>query len=447
MLVTSLVGLWLFAAVTLLSIAAQNVIFIGFLAWFLWGSLKGKLPFPKPLEWWLVFLAWSLFTAYFAENMAHTLDTWKRWLLAFAAWYAAGALKDRRELKAVLGSLLFFSGLWCLGSSLIALGRPLGALIHGLPWQQVSSEWLENGAWRAESGSGGYMVLGTGSMLVLLFFTGLCLGDRSWRKPLALGCMGAVALALLLTLTRSAWLGAFCGMLALFIWKKPRLALGLFVLAAALLLVFPDSPFSLRVKNSFDLSRNSNRERVYMAKTGLAIIRDYPLLGVGDSLESREIEYDLGQFATVMGVYKRYKTDEEKQYDSLRDQDQGHLHNDLIMLAVVTGLPGLGLALVFFLRLFWMTARASRLKDPLAGGLSLGMWAALIGWWTNGMFEYNFCSMQSSFTLWFLIGLFLAGKNMAESAMPARGCPRRESAVRATPGGRNGTKNINERPI
>jgi O-antigen ligase len=407
-----LAGLWLFAGVTLLSIAAQNIIFLGFAAWFLRGCLKEDLRFPQPLQWWLLFLAWSFFAAFYAENRGHTFDTWKRWLLAFAAWYAAGALKDRTALKSVLGSLLFFSALWCLGASLIALFRPLKELIGGLPWSQISQQWLENGDWRAESGSGGYMVLGTGSMLVLLFFSGLCLEDPHWRKPLVLACLGCLACALLLTLTRSAWLGAFCGLLALFSWKKPRWAFGLALLVAFLLAAFPGSPFSQRVKNSLDMTRNSNRERIYMAKTGLAIIRDYPWMGVGDSLESHEFEPEPGMTVKASGVYLRYKTDEEKQFTSLRDQDQGHLHNNLIMLAVITGLPGLGLALIFFLRLFWMAGKSVSLADPLAAGLGLGIWAALIGWWINGMFEYNFCSTQSSFTLWFLIGLFLAGREL-----------------------------------
>ena len=106
-----LAGLWLFAAVTLLSIAAQNIIFVGFAAWFLWGRFKGKAGFPPVLGWWLLFLAWSLFTAFFAENQPHTLDTWKRWLLAFALG------SGLRPLDAAGKGVFLWAGGWAVSSA------------------------------------------------------------------------------------------------------------------------------------------------------------------------------------------------------------------------------------------------------------------------------------------------------------------------------------------
>src|SRR5258708_39807986 len=89
-----------------------------------------------------------------------------------------------------------------------------------------------------------------------------------------------------MTQTRSAWLGAAGGCFALvWCWRK-RVALGLAALGLTLLLAFPSSPVSRRVRDGLDVNQNSTRERMFMLSTGAAILKQHPVLGVGDALES-----------------------------------------------------------------------------------------------------------------------------------------------------------------
>jgi O-antigen ligase len=411
--VVSDVCLWLFAAVTLLSIAAQNVLFVGLAAWLffqIWQK-KGLPPLPRFFGWWVAFLAWTLAASLLGENRTHSLETWKRFLLFFAAWYAGNALGSRGSLRAVLSSLLYFSALWALGSSMAALSRPLGELWAGLPWAQVKAHWLQDGDWRAVSGSGGYMVLGTGAMLLLLYFGSLALQDASWRTRPFFLAMACLALGLVLTLTRSAWGGLLAGSLAVLFWKRPWWGVGLVAALGIFWLAQPSSMLVQRARLSFDRSDGSTLERIYMAKAGLGIIRTHPLLGVGDSLESFDVRGEHRQ-----GYYLRFMPDEARADYYHGVKEQGHLHDDLLTLAALYGLPALTLALVFFFQLWRAAGAAASSGDLLASGLGLGLWAALIGWWMNGLFEYNFGSFQSGFTLWFLVGLFLAGQGAARKA-------------------------------
>lgn len=393
-------GLWLFAAVALLSIAAQNVAFVGMAAWLAWRlrSGRGWPDVPPALKWALPFLGLSLLASWASPDRAHSLETWRRWLLVLVSLYAADALAPQRRLQAVLGALLFFSALTALGSVLWSLQGPAIALGSGQGFAAVLRQWTDDGLWRAHSGSGGYMVLGTGAMLALVYFSALALELPRFRRPLALACLGALALALGLTFTRSAWLGAVAGLALLLPRRRPRLALGL-GLAALLLALVPGSPVRERLSQGFDMSQDSTRERVYMAQAGLAIAREHPWLGVGDALESWDGN---------LGYYRRYMPDGAKKWDSLRDKEEGHLHNDAVTVAAFYGLPAL-LALLGFFALLW--AQAWR-RGHRGGGLSratgLALAAALLAWWVNGMLEYNFGSTQSGFVLWVLVGLSLA---------------------------------------
>ncbi|HXC65512.1 MAG TPA: hypothetical protein VNZ67_14205, partial [bacterium] len=211
---TATAGLWLFGAVALLSIAAQNVLFVGMAAW-VWLALRGRggrLP-QGPFVWlYLAFLAWALLASALSDNSGHSMETWRKWLLVFALQYASAWLGQRpRDLRSVAIACLGFSGLWALGASVWALHGPVQALMQGMPWKELVFQWTQGGAWRAVSGSGGYMVLGTCSMLALLCFGSAALQDDCFRRPWALASLGGLALALLLTLTRSAWLGAAAG--------------------------------------------------------------------------------------------------------------------------------------------------------------------------------------------------------------------------------------------
>jgi O-antigen ligase len=402
----SFLGLWLLAAVTLLSIAAQNIVFVGMAAWLAWrlGSGQGLPSVPRPLLWALPFLAWTLLASWMGENRGHSLETWRRWLIIFVTIYAADALSEERPLRAVLGSLLLFSGLWALGASLLALGGPLGAWSQGVPWDQVLARWSSEGAWRAVSGSGGFMVLGTGSMLLLCLFAGLWLEDAAWRKSLPVLAMAALALALLLTQTRSAWLGAAAGLGCLALFRRPRWALSALVGLLLLGALWPSNPVSQRLRQGVDMRHESTRERVFMLRGARELMAQKPWLGHGDSLASWQAADGPRQ-----GAYVRTQAPHAGTWGFPLDREHGHLHNNINQVAVMYGIPAAFLLLLLAAHLALSAWRLRGSKQPLVRGLALGMLAAWVAWWVNGLFEFNFGSTQSGFTLWLLWGLAFAG--------------------------------------
>src|SRR3954451_19568839 len=118
-------------------------------------------------------------------------------------------------------------------------------------------------------------------------------------------------LALLLTYTRSAWLGWAVAVAVLLILKWPK-ALAWAVPVAIIAISFAPLPFFSRVISSFDTKQSSNLDRIRMVEAGIEIIKDYPVLGVGP--------------ANIKEVYPLYR-----KHDAPRFRIP-HLHNNLVQL-------------------------------------------------------------------------------------------------------------------
>jgi O-antigen ligase len=420
-------GLWAFALVTTLSIAMQNVFFVALAAWLLrrlWVE-KRRPSFPAWGWVWVAFMAWALLASCLAPNQAHSLDTWKKWLLAMVTWCVADAVEDERQLRGLLGALLVGAALVNLGAALWFGSQPFLAWAKGEAWPAVAYHWVEDVEWRARAGSGGYMVLAGCDTLLILFFSGLAMEDPAWRRPAVFACIGSMVLGLILTMTRGAWIAAALGLAVLCLWRRPRLGLAFVAVLALAYLLFPNSVFSRRLKSVGDLNNDSNRERIFMAQAGLGILHDHPLLGIGDSLSSFDRPGPKGTTEHVTGYFLQYRSPEAVHWYNVEhaatdtNKEVGHLHDVPLQLAVMYGLPGLCLAAVFFAGLVLAGLR-KRLDgaSALARGTGLGMACALLAFFVHGMTEYNLGSVQSSFTLWFVVGLALAADRLGKAARP-----------------------------
>jgi O-antigen ligase len=175
-----------------------------------------------------------------------------------------------------------------------------------------------------------------------------------------------VTFALLLTLTRSAWLGWLVAVSVLLILRWPRAL----VFAAPLLVFFVTLmplPLFSRVVSSFDTRQSSNLDRIRMIEAGVEIIKDYPLLGVGP--------------ANVKEVYPLYR-----KHDAPRFRIP-HLHNNVVQLWAERGILALAayvLLMVLFLRECWRGWRGPESCFAEAGV------AVVVALATAGMFEFNF---------------------------------------------------------
>jgi O-antigen ligase len=198
--------------------------------------------------------------------------------------------------------------------------------------------------------------------------------DRAWPALV----MPALVVALSLTLTRSAWVGACVAVGVLFILKDLRL-LGLLPVVAALFFAFAPDSVTNRMVSMFDLRDPSNRDRLAMARTGAAMVRDYPLTGVGPAM--------------VPKLYIQYRDPDAVQATN------PHLHNVPLQIAAERGLPALIIWIAFIAVLAYSLFHVFRAApEPTLAAAGL---AAIAGMLSAGLFEYNFG--DSEFLMLFLI--------------------------------------------
>lgn len=197
--------------------------------------------------------------------------------------------------------------------------------------------------------------------------------NRGWAAVV----LPALLLALVVTFTRSAWVGACVGIGLLFLLRDFRL-LGLLPVALAAFLAFAPANLTARLYSTISLSDPSNADRIAMMKSGFHIIKDYPFTGVGPDM--------------IIEVYPHYRV------KGAINQRNPHLHNVPLQLAAERGLPALALWLWFIVTLIIEFVR--RRHGPLLSLSNTGL-AVVAAMLAAGMFEYNFG--DSEFLMLFLV--------------------------------------------
>jgi len=209
------------------------------------------------------------------------------------------------------------------------------------------------------------------------------------KERLAWGAsLGLCAAALAFTLTRSAWVGlavALCIVLPL--WKPKTLVL-VPVLAAVVFFASPSS-IRARVRSIFSLRDSSNIARVEYLRTGLKIIKDFPVLGTGPDtvdLVFQNSKYGLSEIA----------------------RKNVHLHSNILQIAAERGLITLAAWLAFVITALLNLIRLIRENVPGVRAYAAGAVAALAALFAAGFFEYNFGDSEVTTLLFFIITLPVA---------------------------------------
>jgi O-antigen ligase len=196
--------------------------------------------------------------------------------------------------------------------------------------------------------------------------------------------------AFALTLVRGAWVGFAAGVAIVGgSMRRGRTVLlaGLAVLVAVLLL---HPGVRSRVLSITDPSDPTASERWLMWRSGLAMAKDHPLVGIGP-----------GQ---VKHVYPAYAAPE------VANKSRGHLHNSPVQILVERGLLGLATWVWFFAAFFLSARRVGRCAagDPGTGALVTGAIAATAGFLVSGLSEHNFGDSEVLLAATFVMGLALA---------------------------------------
>jgi putative inorganic carbon (HCO3(-)) transporter len=253
-----------------------------------------------------------------------------------------------------------------------------------------------------------YMTTGGIKMIVLLLLFPFLLHESTpARARIFAAVAGApILLALVLTFTRSSWLGFVGGCLTIGIMKN-KYVIPVVVVLVILFLLF--APLSLRERaySIVDLNHPSNAGRVLMWSTGIKIILDHPIFGVGDS--------------DLLPIYERYRSPGD-------NEPSGHLHDNILMWLVTLGSVGCAVLIALFVKILSVEFSAYRaFKDRwVAGSLALGALAVFVGFHINGLFEWNFGDQEIILLFWFSLGMTLASKRFSQY--------RKEEPVTVSPG-------------
>lgn len=343
----------------------------------------GEPALPTGLgRWVLALAAWAALMIPFSSEPGQSVVFYKRFYLFAAIWVTGSVALDSRRQWVLLGALLG-------GALTISLVGQIHAWLHTGGLFKVRLGEMSN-----PMTSGCLLML---SLLVAVGFLlagGLRKGRLAWVGLPAL----PVALGLLQTMTRSAWLGTIAGVGVMLLLLRPRIFAAFSVLVVLALLVLsnlPEGVMSERLKARFDpaylLAGNSTNQRVLMWHEGWAMVRRHPVTGVGD----RDLK-DLGPV---------YYPHEGMQY-------HGHLHSNPVMLAAIWGVPGLVLGMGFLvlqikilLTRWWRWARHRR--GPGSGWVLAG-----IGCWTGfflaGLTEWYFGDAESMLLYLAITGVALS---------------------------------------
>ena len=208
--------------------------------------------------------------------------------------------------------------------------------------------------------------------------------DRAW----ALVVLPALSVALVVTLTRSAWIGGAAAAGLLLVLRDRRL-LALAPVAALLFLAIAPAQVTDRLYSTFDLRDPTNRDRLAMLTAGAGMVRDHPLTGIGPGL----VEEVYGDYRPANAV----------------NETNPHLHNVPLQIAAERGLPALALWLWFVAAVALDLLR--RLRDPASRTLAAGGLAALAAMLAAGLFEYNFGDSEFLMLLLVLVTLPAAARS------------------------------------
>jgi O-antigen ligase len=343
----SLIGI---VATMQLSIAAAQILLtIASAAWLVSHLTRGE-RFAAPSFFWplVVYAALTLISAGFSiDPQASFVDSKQLVLFMLVPLtydFARGARANSvLSIVVTLGAVSAFVGIVQYAVlNFDSLGqRPTGTLSH----------------WMTYSGT---------LMLVICAATARLLYGTSGRLWAAF-VMPALLVSLSLTLTRGAWVGVAIGVAVLFLSKDFRLLALLPILLIIGIVLAPPWLWD-RAMSIFNPSDLTSRDRVAMLQAGAAIVKDYPLTGVGPN--------------QIEPAYPRYRVAEAVK------PTNPHLHNVPMQIAAERGLPALAVWVWFvgsaglgLLKLL----RKSRHKSLAAA--ALGCMAAMLA---AGLTEYNF---------------------------------------------------------
>jgi len=330
----------------------------------------------------LAFSAVTLVSALASGHPLAALGASKGLLLVAALYVTADVLSGPADGDRFLSALLLVATVASVVGLLQTVVCPGQAADYGSP------AWLYHRCYRARGFFSIYMTLAGVLSLVLLASLPRLIPGAAFHRWSAMPWLMSLV-GLLATYTRGAWMGFAAGVLALMpVTRKGRwlLLAGLVVLALSALA----GPQHLRQR--FMTMGNPDdptvKERVYMWRSGLAMWRQHPVLGLGPGGVKREY----ASYALPDAVKKR----------------TGHVHNTPLQILIERGALGLAAWLwiwaAFIARCVGVLRRLPE-EAARERALVVGSLVAILGFLVAGLSEYNFGDSEVVMVAWALMAL------------------------------------------
>jgi O-antigen ligase len=324
----------------------------------------------------LAYLLSSVFSIEPASSFSNS-----RRVLLFTGFFAAIIfIKDLRQLKIMLICLFVFSALVSIYEIVLF-------------WNDIYDSQAPAGRLQRINYFGYPITNGEIKMLVLLLLVSLILIkekfvlSRLWLILLSV----PVLLSLYLTYSRNAILGLFAGLLVIGFARNKYFLAG-FIIILVLFLLFAPMAVKGRLLSIVDFNHPTIESRFIMWETGVKIIKDNPLLGIGDT--------------DIKPVYAKYKKIE-------LHGEGSHLHNNFLQILASIGIIGfvswcLTMIYIFYrqLKIYVLTK-----KNEVLSSLVIASIASMVAFQISGLTEWNFGDFEFAAVLWFMLGLaFLSQK-------------------------------------
>lgn len=370
LLTITIVGITFSIAVSSIAMAA------GILLWCVMLFRHGRSEcFRTPLDmFFLLYLVAEILATVFSVEPISSLVNMKRLFQISVVYLTLASVNSERRLKYILGLLTVIS---------VAL-----TLVELFSMSEIGGHFLRVSVFQY------YLTEGGLKMFLLLMLVPFIIHKDTPNGYRVFAGVASVVMfvGLIITQTRSSWLGFIAGLITTAFLKNKKLLAAVALLIVLFIAVAP-SDYRMRAASMFDPSMKSNRSRIHMLTTGWRMFLDHPVTGTGD--------IDLKR------LYVTYIV-------PIDDAEGGHLHNNFIMLLVTLGSLGFLATMAMFVKIFLVESNAQRLTQHhwLYGSVTLGSMAAYVGFHVNGLFEWNFGDHEIAVFLWLTLGIALASADM-----------------------------------
>jgi len=339
----------------------------------------------------LLLIGWALLMIPLSFDPGQSLLFSKRFFVFTGLWFGAELAVDEGRRKLLLAAVL----LGAVGISIV------GAVGMYQQWGGLFVSRLDQVS--------NAMTNGALLMLVALLALGVLINrSTSRRGRLVVGvALAPILLALLMTMTRSALLGMSVGVAVMLLVARPRWLVVYVVLILAFGLTshfYGDQlkaatarAFSVRIwgriEPEYIAEGGNTTSRLEMWRVGWQIVQAEPWTGVGDC--------DLHEVAP-------------QYYGDRRPISFGHLHSNFVHLAVIWGVPGFLLAMVFLLAQPWLLWTKWRRhvtngleQTPWQNSWVLGALGVTTGFFVSGLTEWYFGDAEPMFLALSFVGIAL----------------------------------------